>query len=130
VLILKKLFILFKAYDKLMQGLLNFGKSIREFKNTNKQPVLPDAEAYPVFFDKHLVHPSRRIKALINDPNANIRAFYFQYLMLCYEIENPNYEFYIAKLQKFIMDPNFLFLFLEEDDETIFNDRQFKRFLL
>lgn len=28
------------------------------------------------------------------------------------------------------MDPNFTFLFLEEDDEKIFNDRQFKRFLL
>lgn len=50
--------------------------------------------------------------------------------MLCFEIENNNYEFYINKLQKFLLDPNFSFLFLEEDDERIFNDRQFKRFLL
>jgi hypothetical protein len=53
--------------------------------------VFTEAKRYPPFFSKHLVHPSRRIKALINDPNATIRAFYFQYLMLCYEIENPNY---------------------------------------
>lgn len=83
-----------------------------------------------MFFEKHLLHPARRIKALLNDPNANIRAFYLQYLMLCFEIENQNYEFYITKIQKFLMDPNFTFLFLEEDDDKIFNDKQFKRFVL
>lgn len=33
-------------------------------------------------------------------------------------------------MQKFLLDPNFSFLFLEEDDEKVFNDQQFKRFLL
>lgn len=28
------------------------------------------------------------------------------------------------------MDPSFSFLFTEEDDESIYNDKQFKRFLL
>jgi hypothetical protein len=76
------------------------------------------------------VHPSRKIKILANDPNANIRAFYFQYLMLCFEIENPNYEFYISKIKQLVLDHNFSFLFPEEDDNPLFNDGQFKRWLL
>lgn len=99
-----------------MQGLLSFGKSIREFKRSSEEQTFPEAVTYPSFFDKHLVHPGRKIKALLNDPNANIRVFYFQYLMLCFEIENQNYEFYISKIQKFLLDPNFTFLFLLEDD--------------
>lgn len=34
------------------------------------------------------------------------------------------------KLNSFILDPEFNFIFLESDDETIFNDQQFKRFFL
>lgn len=113
-----------------MQTLFNYGRSIREFENNSPQTVFLDAETYPAFFDRHLKHEARRIKVLCNDPNANIRAFYFQYLILCFEIDNPNFEFYIGKLNKFILDPSFVFLFLEEDDENIFNDKQFKRFLL
>lgn len=99
-----------------MQALLNQGKSIKQIKNTSNKPVFAEAVTYPSFFDKHLINSTRRIKALLNDPNANIRVFYFQYLMLCFEIENPNYEFYISKLQSFLMDPSFSFLFVEGDD--------------
>lgn len=66
----------------------------------------------------------------MNDPNANIRAFYFQYLVLCFEMENPNSELYINKLHLLLGDPNFTFLFLQDDNEEIFNDKQFKRFFL
>ena len=34
------------------------------------------------------------------------------------------------KLHKLLGDPNFTFLFLENDDETIFNDYQFKRLMV
>lgn len=69
-----------------MDSILHDGKSIREFENNSKNCVFPDAVTYPDFFKKHLVHPSRRLKAFIDDPNANIRAFYFQYLILCFEV--------------------------------------------
>jgi hypothetical protein len=36
----------------------------------------------------------------------------------------------MEKLHNFILDPNFSFIFLESDDEKIFNDQQFKRFFL
>ena len=122
--------VLIYSFIATMQTLFNYGRSIREFENNSPQTVFLDAETYPAFFDRHLKHEARRIKVLCNDPNANIRAFYFQYLILCFEIDNPNFEFYIGKLNKFILDPSFVFLFLEEDDENIFNDKQFKRFLL
>ena len=61
------------------------------------------------------------------DPHANIRTFYFQYLILCFEVENNNTDFYMGKLHEFLLDPNFTFVFLESDDEAIFNDLQFKR---
>lgn len=59
-----------------------------------------------------------------------IRAFYFQYLMLCYEIENENYGIYIEKIKRFVLDENFSFLFLETDTDEIYNDLQFKRIIL
>lgn len=74
-----------------MQGIAASEKSLRQFRANPPVPVFVEATAYPPFFNRHLVHKSRRIKALLNDPNANIRVFYFQYLMLCYEIENQNY---------------------------------------
>ena len=69
-----------------MDAVLTYGKSLREFENVTGTPVFQNADQYPEFFHKHLVHPQRKIKVFLNDPNANIRAFYFQYLVLCYEI--------------------------------------------
>ena len=114
----------------MMEELLKYGKSIRDFENNSTHNVFNDAETYPVFFERHLVHQSRRLKIFIDDPNANLRAFYFQYLILLFEVENKNFEFYLEKLYNFILDPNFSFIFLESDDENIFNDQQFKRFFL
>ena len=39
------------------------------------------------------------VKVFTNDPQANIRIFYYQYLKLCFELDNVNYEFYINKIE-------------------------------
>ena len=74
--------------------MLKYGRSLREFSNTSNQHVFVEAENYPDFFNKFLNHPSRKLKVFLNDPNANIRAFYFQFLILCYEIDESNATFY------------------------------------
>ena len=46
--------------------------------------------------------PARVVKVFHNDPQANIRVFYFQYLKLCFEQENVNFESYIQKVEQII----------------------------
>ena len=40
----------------------------------------------------------------VQDPQANIRIFYYQYLKLCFESENVNYNNYIGKVEEIIND--------------------------
>ena len=51
------------------------------------------------------------VKLFENDVQANIRVFYYQYLKLCFEAEDCDYEQYIRKIEDIINDPNFSFLF-------------------
>jgi hypothetical protein len=39
----------------------------------------------------NLVDDSRVVKYFHDDPQANIRIFYYQYLKLCFEIDNVDY---------------------------------------
>lgn len=61
-------------------------RSLTEF--STYQEVFKNSTALPAFFDSNLVDPGRVVKALINDPQAHIRIFYYQYLRLCFELEN------------------------------------------
>lgn len=51
------------------------------------------------------------VKVFSNDPQANIRIFYYQYLKLCFELDNVNYEFYINKIEEIINNEGFKFIF-------------------
>jgi len=57
------------------------------------------------------VDPARVVKVFSNDPQANIRIFYYQYLKLCFELDNVNYEFYINKIEEIINNEGFKFIF-------------------
>lgn len=60
--------------------------------------IFVDATVLPAFFDSNLVDPARVVKVFLNDPQANIRVFYYQYLKLCFEIDTVDYDMYIQKI--------------------------------
>ena len=70
------------------------------------------------------------VKRFSNDPQANIRVFYYQYLKLCFELENVDFERYIQKIEELINNDEFKFVFYEEDDAEVFNDLQFKQLIM
>jgi len=59
-------------------------RSLSEF--ATYQEVFKNATVLPAFFDTNLADPGRVVKAFLNDPQAHIRIFYYQYLRLCYEL--------------------------------------------
>lgn len=60
---------------------------------------------------------------------ANIRVFYYQYLKLCFEAVDCDYEQYLRRIEDIINDENFSFVFEEDEDPSIFNDLQFKQLI-
>lgn len=56
------------------------------FQEVPVDDLLPPATSYPAFFNENLVSPNRILKQLLNNPQSNIRVFYFQILRLGYEI--------------------------------------------
>ena len=84
----------------MIDQILNYGKSIKEFETPRTTFLFEDATSYPSFFKNNLVDDARVIKVFKNDPQANIRVFYYQYLKLCFEIEHPNIDFYISKVEE------------------------------
>jgi hypothetical protein len=76
------------------------------------------------------VDPARVVKAFYNDPQANIRVFYYQYLKLCFELETVDFEVYIHKIEEIINNEAFKFMFYEDDDAEVFNDLQFKHLIM
>ena len=50
-----------------------------------------NADRLPDFFSSNLVDPTRVVKAFKNDPQANLRVFYYQYLKLCFEVNDCDY---------------------------------------
>jgi hypothetical protein len=73
-------------------------RSLQDFASTDSQPLFPEATTLPDFFHNNLVDPARVVKAFHNDPQANIRIFYYQYLKLCFELDDADYEGYIGKI--------------------------------
>lgn len=61
-------------------------RSLEEF-STEGESIFKDAKDLPSFFKDNLLNPARVVKVFRNDPQANIRIFYYQYLKLCF---NPN----------------------------------------
>lgn len=103
-------------------------KSLSSF--TDNAEVFPNVKVLPQFFETNLVDSARVVKGFENDPQAYIRIFYYQYLRLCFELENVNYDLYIRKIQEIINNPEFNFLFYEHDDPNIFNDNQAKSLIM
>lgn len=92
--------------------------------------IFRDALHLPAFFEHNLIDPSRVVKHFSNDPQANIRVFYYQYLKLCFELENVDFETYIRRIEELINNDEFKFIFYEEDDPELFNDLQFKQLIM
>lgn len=92
--------------------------------------IFRDASPLPAFFEHNLVDPSRVVKHFSCDPQANIRVFYYQYLKLCFELENVDFEGYIRRIEELINNEEFKFVFYEEDDPEIFSDLQFKQLIM
>ena len=65
-----------------------------------------------------------------DDPQANLRIFYYDYLKLCFESENVNYNQYIGKVEEIINDENFRFMFYEEADPSFYDDLTFKQLIM
>ncbi len=56
--------------------------------------------------------------------------FYYQYLKLCFEADDCDYEQYINRIEEIINDENFSFVFDETEDPSVFNDLQFKQLIM
>lgn len=59
-------------------------RSLEDFPGEGGEALFPDAQQLPDFFEHNLVDPARVVKGFLNDPQANIRVFYYQYLKLCF----------------------------------------------
>ena len=62
-------------------------RSLKEF--AGNQEVFRTPQDLPEFFSQNLVDPARIVKVFVEDPQAHIRVFYYQYLKLCFELTNP-----------------------------------------
>ena len=72
-----------------MKNFLSEGEPISKFQSQKPEETFYDAQKYPEFFENHLQDPNRIIKIFENDPHANERVFYYQYLRICEDFENP-----------------------------------------
>jgi hypothetical protein len=102
-------------------------RSLNEFAQPRE--VFTTPTYLPPFFDENLVDPARVVKVFQDDPQAHIRVFYYQYLKLCFEVNHPNSEALVQKIEELINNPTFQFIFYQEDDPSVFNDNQAKRLI-
>lgn len=86
------------------------------FASNENVDIFPNAIKLPAFFENNLVDPSRVVKHFLSDPQANIRVFYYQYLKLCFEVQNVDFEGYIRKIEEIINNEGFKFMFFQEDN--------------
>jgi hypothetical protein len=73
-------------------------RSLQDFAVSESTNIFVDADKLPAFFENNLVEASRVVKVFRDDPQANIRVFYYQYLKLCFEVNECDYEQYIRKI--------------------------------
>lgn len=57
-------------------------RSLNEFGEPRE--VFSTPTHLPAFFDDNLVDPARVVKVFLDDPQAHIRVFYYQYLKICF----------------------------------------------
>lgn len=78
---------------------------LSKFKYTKASKILyPDAHSYPDFFAHNLVSPGRVIKH-IRGKSALLKAFYYQFMKLAFEIEVLDRD-YIEIFKSIIFHPN------------------------
>lgn len=105
-------------------------RSLSEFASGEGGVLWEEARSLPEFFQHNLVDPARVVKVFSDDVQANIRIFYYQYLKLCFELDNVDYEGYISKIETVINNEGFKFIFYEDDDPALFSDMQFKSLIM
>lgn len=59
--------------------------ALEEFRSTTVN-IFPDALTYPEFLNQNLVSPLRVIKYFPEDPQSNLRVFYYHLLKLSFEL--------------------------------------------
>ena len=70
-------------------------QTLQSFKIINTSPLFTDADPIPEFFVTNLVSDDRKIKVFPNLPDSYLKIFYFQFLKLCFETEDTNYNTYL-----------------------------------
>jgi len=66
-------------------------RNLQDFATPITRSLFQDACNLPAFFQNNLVNTARVVKVFHCDPQANIRVFYYQYLKLCFELQNEDY---------------------------------------
>ena len=92
------------------------GIELQEFyEETPAGNMFVDAQSYPDFFGENLVSPNRILKILSNNPQSNMRIFYFQILRLGYEIESDSdvNKNIILNFRRIVFHPEFEILFTQ-----------------
>lgn len=76
-------------------------KTLKDFKSTLRTyRVFSDATGHlPRFLQENLLDDARCVKLFCNDDHAVMKVFYFQFLKLCFEAEDVDYD---TKINKFI----------------------------
>lgn len=77
-------------------------KTLKDFKSTLRSyKVFNDAKGQiPAFLQENLLDEARCVKIFVNDDYAMMKIFYFQFLKLCFEAEDVDYD---TKINKFIV---------------------------
>jgi hypothetical protein len=105
-------------------------RTLQDFASPAERDLFQDASNLPEFFQNNLVDAARVVKVFHYDPQATIRVFYYQYLKLCFELQNVDYELFTRKIEEILNNKDFKFVFYEDDDSEIYNDIQFKRLIM
>ncbi len=64
-------------------------------EQAEKEPLFPEAEEFPSFFEDNLVDEDRTIKLFHQHPYTHETIFYFQLLRLIFETEDSDYQVYL-----------------------------------
>ena len=107
------------------------GLGILNFQQEQPEDLFPNATYHPEFFNQNLVNPNRVLKQLLNDPQSNIRVFYYQLIRLAFEVptEHGYNHNCMNNFKKIVFHPEFEILFTPdtESEREVFNDFQFKK---
>ena len=110
---------------------MDYGIPLAKFKEPTPITIFPIAEEpLPQFLNENLLDDDRQIRYFFKDPQASLRVFYYQYLKLCFEMQEIDYELYINKIEELLTNQNFHFVFPEGKNSELYNDFQFKRLII